>query len=207
MLRHSIFVILFAPAIFFLLLSEAPAEIGPCRPLGGDVMFCGTGNGAARTFYKATSPSGRPGGLSTDRRLLCPKRTIQICKILSYGSAMERSWQNLTAPTGVSVKVEQRAESASAELYAFLDDDKVIGPFELVDLLKPALLAKMQNATDAGDYSLLFFSHPAMTIDNQGRIHVIVCAVAKQNMQDGLITKLRCASLAPIMHSPPRSTR
>ena len=208
MLRHSIFVVLFAPAIFFLLLSEAPAEIGPCRPLGGDVMFCGTGNGAARTFYKATSPSGR---LAFGWRLIDRPPTLMpeendpnlqnIVVRIGDGAILAKShgsyWSLGTKiakaqvsaawspDSRIAVKVEQRAGSASAELFAFLDDDKVIGPFELVDLLKPALLAKMQNATDAGDYSLLFFSHPAMTIDNQGRIHVIVCAVAKQNMQDG----------------------
>jgi len=39
MLRRAIPLALLALAIVFLLLSEAPAEMGPCRPLGGDVMF------------------------------------------------------------------------------------------------------------------------------------------------------------------------
>src|SRR5437588_11701230 len=59
MLRRAIPLALIALAIVFLLLSEAPAEMGPCRPLGGDVMFCGSGAGAVRTLYKTTSPSGR----------------------------------------------------------------------------------------------------------------------------------------------------
>jgi hypothetical protein len=208
MLRHSITLALSALLIFVLFLREAPAEIGPCRPLGGDIMFCGNGEGAVRTFYKTTSPSGRlafgwrlsdrpPTVVPEDNDPNLQNVVIRIgdgaIPAKSHGSYWDLGTKIAKAHVSaawspdsrLAVKVEQRAEFASAELFALLDDDKVIGPFELADLLKPAVLAKMQNATDAGDYSLLFFSHPGMTIDNQGRIHFIVCTVARQNMQDG----------------------
>jgi hypothetical protein len=171
-------------------------------------MFCGSGAGAVRTFYKTTSPSGRLafGWRLTDRPpTVVPEENdpnlenivvrIDDGAILakSHGSYWDLGSKIAKAHVSaawspdshLALKVEQRVGFASAELFAFSDNDTAIGPFELVDLLKPALLTKMQNVTDASNYSLLFFSHPTMTIDNQARIHLIVCTVATQNMQHG----------------------
>jgi hypothetical protein len=161
-------------------------------------MFCGSGDGAVRTFYKATSPSGRLafGWRLTDRPpTVVPKENDpnleNVVVRIGDGAILAQShgayWDLGTKiaeahvsaawspDSRLAVKVEQRADFASAELSRFLDDDGVIGPFELTDLIKPALLAKSQNAMDGNEYNLLFFSHPAMTIDNEGRIHFVVC--------------------------------
>jgi hypothetical protein len=202
MRRHSILRALFGPVIFLLSLREAPAEIGPCRPLGGEVMFCGTGDGAARTFYKSTSPSGRLafGWRLTDRPPTAtpkendPNLENVVVRIgdgailaLSHGAYWDLGTKIAKAHVAaawspnsrIAVKVEQREESASAELFAFSDDDTAIGPFDLADLLKAALLAKMQAAANPADYSLVFFFHPAITIDDQNRIHLVVCAASE----------------------------
>jgi hypothetical protein len=162
-------------------------------------MFCGSGDGAVRTFYKTNSPSGRLafGWRLTDRPpTVVPEENDpnlqNIVVRTSDGAILGKShgsyWSLGTKiakahvsaawspDSHLAVKVEQREISASAELFAFLEDDKAIGPFELADLLKPALLAKMQAAANPADYSLVFFFHPAITIDAQNRIHFVVCA-------------------------------
>ena len=70
----------------------------------------------------------------------------------------------------LAVKVEQRSESASSELFAFDQSDAATGPFELVGVIKPVVLSQMEYNQDADDYGLVFASHPAMTINNDGLI-------------------------------------
>jgi len=161
-------------------------------------MFCGSGAGAVRTLYKTTSPSGRLafGWRLTDRlpTVVPEENDPNLENILvrigdgailakSHGSYWDLGTKIAKAHVSaawspdshLALKVEQRVGFASAELFAFSDDDTAIGPFELVGLLKAALLAKMQVAANHTDYSLLFFSHPTMTIDAQHRIHFVVC--------------------------------
>jgi hypothetical protein len=71
------------------------------------------------------------------------------------------------------VKVERRAEFASAELFAFAENDASIGPFDLVKVIEPAVRAKM-GAKDAGNSVLVFAAHPAMTINDQGLLQAVV---------------------------------
>ena len=82
------------------------------------------------------------------------------------------------------VKVEQRAGFASAELFSFLQDNSAIGPIELVKLIEPAMLARMQGVKDKDNYQLVFTSHPAMTVDDQGLLHANVFT-RDQNSVDG----------------------
>jgi hypothetical protein len=105
----------------------------------------------------------------------------------------------------IAVKVEQREESALAELFAFSDDDTAIGPFDLADLLKAALLAKMQAVANSADYSLVFFFHPAITIDDQNRIHLVVCAASEGT--DGPRYEATISGLGPATYSLRGSTR
>jgi hypothetical protein len=146
MLRRAIAPTLFALAILVLPLSEAPAETGPCRPLGGDTMFCGSSDGAVRTFYKTSSPSGRLafGWRLTDRPpTAVPKENDanleNVVVRIGDGAILAQShgayWDLGTKiakahvaaawspDSRIAVKVEQREESASAELFAFSDDD------------------------------------------------------------------------------------
>jgi hypothetical protein len=69
--------------------------------------------------------------------------------------------------------VERRAEFASAELFAFAENDASIGPFDLVKVIEPAVRAKM-GAKDAGNSVLVFAAHPAMTINDQGLLQAVV---------------------------------
>jgi hypothetical protein len=186
-----------ALALFFA--CAAFAGTGPCRPLGGDVMFCGTGDGATRTFYQTTSPSGRlafgwqltdrpptvePGANDPNLENVVVRTGDGAILAKSHGSYWSLGTKIAKAHVSVAwspdshlaVKIEQRAESASAELFVFLDDDTAIGPFELVETIKSALLAKVPPSKDAKNYNVVFSSHPAITIDNGGLIRTIVHA-------------------------------
>ena len=85
----------------------------------------------------------------------------------------------LSLDSHLFIKVEQRAESASVELFAFAEDDTALGPFELVHVIKSAVIAEMKSNTAAADYGLVFSSHPAMTIDNQGLVCLWLQAVSQ----------------------------
>jgi hypothetical protein len=122
---------------------------------------------------------------------------IQISKILLSGSRMELYWLNLTAHIGISAarspwplcsppghltvifSSKWNSESASVELFAFAEDDTALGPFGLVHVIKSAVIAEMKSNTAAADYGLVFSSHPAMTIDNQGLVCLWLQAVSQ----------------------------
>ena len=72
------------------------------------------------------------------------------------------------------IKVEQRAETASAELFSFGENDAAIGPFDFVNVVKPAVMAKMTNSKQRSNPTLVFAAHPAMTINDQGVMHASV---------------------------------
>lgn len=202
MTPRSIATIFLGAGTMLMSLSSAAAEIGPCRPLGEDVMLCGTGNGAAQTFYKTISPSGRLafGWRLTDRPpTVAPEENDpnleNIVVRIGDGAILAKSrgtyWSLGTKiakahvfaawspDSRLAVKVEQRAESASAEVYAFGDDDTAIGPFELVQVIKPSVLAEMKNRIAAAEYGLVFSSHPSITIDERGLVHILLQAVSE----------------------------
>ena len=79
------------------------------------------------------------------------------------------------------VKVEQRASYASAELFCFAEDDRTIGPFDLVTVIEPALQTYMQGTKDTGNAAFVFAAHPAMNVDDQGLIHVVVNTLASES--------------------------
>jgi hypothetical protein len=191
-----------ALATLFVWPNSATAEMGPCRPLGGAVMFCGSGDRAARTFYKTTSPSGRLafGWRLTDRPpTLVPEENDpsleNIVVRIGDGAVLAKShgsyWDLGTKiakahvfaawspDSHLAVKIEQRAESASAEFFAFTEHDTALGPFELVQVIKPAVLAEMKTQSASDDYALVFSSHPEMTIDNEGLVHICLQAVSE----------------------------
>jgi hypothetical protein len=191
----------------------ASAELGPCRPLGGDTMFCGSGDGAMRTFYKTTSPSGRLafGWRLTDRPPTVvpeendPNLENIVARIgdgailaKSHGSywdlgskiAKEYAFTAWSTDSRLMIKLEQRFGFASAELFAFAEDDTAIGPVELVNVIKPAVLAKMQQIKDSENYSLVFSSHPAMTIDNQGLMRAAVHAEEIKDAMNGPVYEM-----------------
>jgi hypothetical protein len=88
------------------------------------------------------------------------------------------------------VKVEQRNDSVSAELFTFGENDTASGPFELGTVIKPAILAKMEGAKQMDASVLVFAAHPAMTIDDRGLLHAVV-AIQVETKPRGAM-KWRC---------------
>jgi hypothetical protein len=178
--------------------SNASAEMGPCRPATFD-LICGSGDGAARVIVKTISPSKRlafawrlANRPPTDRPEESDPNLENLIVRISDGAILAKSqgsyWDLSTKiakaylitawspDSRLLVKVEQRAGFASAELFSFHQDDSAIGPFELVKLIKPAILAQMQGVKDIDNYQLVFASHPAMRVDDQGLLHANVFA-------------------------------
>jgi len=71
------------------------------------------------------------------------------------------------------VKVEQRAESVSAELFAFVEDDTATGPFDLTEVIASALREKISAPADNNSV-LVFSARPVMAIDDQGLLRAVV---------------------------------
>jgi hypothetical protein len=167
---------------------------GPCKPADFD-LICGSGDGAAHAILKTISPSKRLAFAwrLTDRpppdipRPKDPNLQNFIVRIAdgtivakSYGSYWDLSTKIAKAylftawssDSRLLVKVQQSAESSSAEFFSFAEDGSAAGPFELVNVIKPAMLAKIRHTENAGDNVLIFASHPAMAIGGDGLLHV-----------------------------------
>lgn len=173
--------------------NSARAEMGPCVPAVFD-LICGTGPGAARAILKTVSPSKR---LAFAWRLSNRPPTDQpeqndpylenFVVRLEDGAVLAKShgayWDlgskiakafliaAWSPDNRLLFRVEQSAVSSSAELFLFTDADKAIGPLELVKVIKSALQEKMQESKVPSNSILLFNSHPAITVDDQGSIH------------------------------------
>jgi hypothetical protein len=174
--------------------SSAAAEMGPCAPADFDLL-CGSGNGAARVIVKTISPSRRlafawrladrppnkPDENDPNLENLIVRLEDGSVLAKSHGSYWDLSTKIAKAylmtawspDSRLLVKVERRAEFASAELFAFAENDASIGPFDLVKVIEPAVRAKM-GAKDAGNSVLVFAAHPAMTINDQGLLQAVV---------------------------------
>lgn len=194
MIRQRIATGVLVLSALMLCAGAATAEMGPCTRADFD-LICGSGDGAARAILKTISPSKRlafawrlSNGLPTDiPRPNDPNLQNFVVRIAdgaivasSRGSYWDLGTKIAKAylftawspDSRLLVKVQQNAESSSAELFSFIEDDAGIGPFELVNVIKPAMLAKIRDNGDAGDDLLIFASHPAMGIDSQGLLHV-----------------------------------
>jgi hypothetical protein len=188
--------------------SKAAAEIGPCSPATFD-LICGSGDGAARAIVKTISPSKRlafawrlANRPPTDRPDENDPNLENIIVRIADGAVLAKShgsyWDLSTKiakaflftawspDSRLLVKVEQRAGFASAELFSFLQDDSTIGPFELVKIIEPVMLAQMQGVKDTDNYQLVFASHPAMTFDDRGLLHAEVFT-RNQDSVDGQV--------------------
>jgi hypothetical protein len=180
----------------------AYAEMGPCTPADFDLL-CGGGDGAARVILKPLSPSkrlafawrltDRPPSDRPDEN--DPKLENLIVRT-EDGAVLAKSrgtYWDLGAKIAKAylftawspdsrllVKVQQSAEASSAELFSFAQDDSAAGPFELVNVINPAMLAKIGDGRNAGDNLLIFASHPTMAIDSDGVLHVSVFLISQQ---------------------------
>lgn len=193
--RHIAIIGVTAAALAFAAVAGR-AETGPCTPADFD-LICGTGDGAARAVLKTLSPSKR---LAFAWRLCNRPPTLRpddndpdlenFVVRIEDGTVLAKShgayWDLgtkiakaylMTAwspDSHLLFKVEQRAESASAELFSFAENDAAIGPFDLVKAIKLAVLAKMHGTEDMSNSTLVFAAHPAMTINDQGLMHAAV---------------------------------
>jgi hypothetical protein len=176
--------------------NSARADMGPCVPAAFDLV-CGNGPGAARAILKTVSPSKRLAfawRLSNRPPIDRPEQSDPYLENfvvrIEDGAVLARShgayWDlgskiakaflvaAWSPDSRLLLKVEQSAESSSAELYSFTGADKAIGPIELIKGLKSAVQEKMQQGKAPNNSNLLFNSHPVITVDDQGLIHATV---------------------------------
>lgn len=62
----------------------------------------------------------------------------------------------------------------SAELFAFAEDDRVIGPFDLAKLIDTAVRAQIKGVEPPEQWLLSFAYKPEITIDEQGLIRASI---------------------------------
>ncbi len=210
-------------ALGFLVL-PVRSEMGPCRRDGQESSYCGEGEGAARIIPETTSPSHR---LALAWRMTNRSPTIRpndndpdlesLVVRTEDGAILAKSrgfyWnlgeryaprQYLRAAWSPDSRLLIRTAGRlgvpdSAELFAFTEDDGVIGPFDLTKVFDPAVRAQMKGVKDANEYSLRFSYKPEPTIDDQGLIHASVFTEARDS-RDGPSYDLT-AQAARVAHS------
>jgi hypothetical protein len=196
---------------------RASAEMGPCAPADFD-LICGSGDGAALAIVKTISPSRRlafawrltnkpPGNIPEQDDPALENLIVRLddgtALAKSHGSYWDLSTKIAKAylmtawspDSRLLVKIEQRAQSASAEIFSFTEDDATTGPFNLVKVIEPALQAKMPKA-NTGNSTVAFSAHPATTIDDQGLLHTVVSV-----MQEDGTEGPRYAAVVQVMRS------
>ena len=179
----------------------ARAEMGPCVPAAFDLV-CGNGPGAGRAILKTVSPSKRlafgwrlSNRPATDRPEQNDPYLENFVVRIEDGAVLARSrgayWDlgstiakafliaAWSPDSHLLFRVEQSGESSSAEFYSFTGTDEVAGPIELVKVIKAAVQEKTKEGKGPNNSILLFNSHPAVTVDNQGSIHATVFTRAK----------------------------
>jgi hypothetical protein len=202
MIANRIALIFVISFIFFSLSMPAHAEMGPCLPdEPREVIFCGSGNGAAFVIRETTSPSGKfalawrsPSGPPSEQ----PNDDIQLLIIrLADGAIL---WQGITDywDTGemhvnrlqekagwspdsrwMVRSFESRFSTDNVDLYALGADDHVSGPFDLLQLLDAGAREKLKgHVKNADDYSFSLTSRKEnekpLRLDNQGNIRAEV---------------------------------
>lgn len=173
--------------------------MGPCRQDDHGNFFCGQGDGAARIIPNTISPSNL---LALAWRLKNMPPTFpsyegdpnleSLIVRIEDGAVLARSrgdyWntgdryakqQYLNAAWSPDSRLLIRTAGTgekpdSAELFAFAEDGSVIGPFDLVKVLDPAVRAKMKGVKEANEYVLKFCYKPEVTVDDQDLIHASV---------------------------------
>jgi hypothetical protein len=194
--------------------SNAAAEIGPCVPNDHGSLTCGSGNGAARVIPKTISPSKR---LALAWRITNRPPTSQptegdpdlesLIVRIEDGATLAKSrgdyWdlgeryaphQYLSAAWSPDSRLLIRtagrvAVSDAAELFAFADDDGVVGPFDLAKVFDSAVRGEMKSVKDADQYLFRFSYQPQIAMDDHGLIRASVYTQAPDST-DGPIFNL-----------------
>lgn len=208
MVRRNIAVCAVSLSMLAFCAERASAEMGPCAPADFD-LICGSGDGAARAIVKTISPSRRlafawrltnkpPGNIPEQDDPALENLIVRLddgtALAKSHGSYWDLSTKIAKAylmtawspDSRLLVKIEQRAQSASAEIFSFTEDDATTGPFNLVKVIEPALQAKMPKA-NTGNSTVAFSAHPATTIDDQGLLpHGRFCDAGRRDRRTAL---------------------
>jgi hypothetical protein len=145
--------------------SNAAAEMGPCLPDDHGSLTCGNGDGAARIIPKTTSPSNRlalawrmtnrpPTDRSNDNESDLESLIVRIedgaILVKSQGTYWDigertakgqRAFAAWSPDSRLLVRGAERVGAESAELFVINEGDAVIGPFDLVKVLDPAVRA------------------------------------------------------------------
>ncbi len=212
-MRHK-FLAVAITLVVSLLSQTAHCEMGPCLPDDHGSLTCGYGDGAARIIPKTTSPSGRLAlaWRLTDKppthrpRDSDPSLESLIVRI-EDGTILAKSkgtyWdignryaprQYLRAAWSPDSRLMIRTAGRSglpdsAELFAFTEEDGVIGPFDLTKVFDPAVHAEMKSTKDADQYLIRFSYKPEPAIDDQGLIRASTYTTAPDS-SDGPIYDL-----------------
>jgi hypothetical protein len=197
MLRRAIPPTVLALAIVFLSLSEAPAEMGPCRPVGEDNFVCGAGNGAAKIIPKTISPSkrlalawrftnrppySRPNEHDPNLENFIVRIEDGAVLAKTHGAYWHTGDRTAKANNVASWSPDSRfliaevgsVETENVELFTFVENDGAIGPLDLVKVFEPAVRARMGSSSAANQYSFRITYIPGIAIDAAGLIHASV---------------------------------
>jgi hypothetical protein len=206
MRRAPTFIAALALFSFAVWANSARAEMGPCVPAVFD-LICGNGNGAARVIVKTISPSKRlafawrlakrpPGAIPEANADDLENFVIAIADGTVLAKSHGAYWDLgtkiakaylMTAwspDSRLLVKVEQRAESVSAEVFSFAENDAAVGPVDFASVIKAALQEK-DGAANPGGSSLVFTAIPAITMDDRGAFRATVHLRRKEDAVDG----------------------
>lgn len=194
-------------ALAFFFGGDAAAEMGPCAAASDFDLMCGNGDGAARAIVRTVSPSQRlafawrlinkppvtppeNNDPNLENLIVRLKDGAVLAKFqgeywdLSTKIAKAYLMTAWSPDSHLLVTVEQRASFATAELFAFTDDDTTIGPVDLVQIIEPAMKAKMDIKKDTST-GLEFVARPLMTLTNQGLLHAIVHTIQGEYGPEG----------------------
>jgi hypothetical protein len=172
----------------------ARAVMGPCKADPEANLICGEGNGAARVIAKTISPSKRfalawrltNGPLSRQPNDHDPDVENVVVRIengdvivKTHGSYWENGVRQAKANVfaawspgeGFLVAGVEYNDSETGEIFAFNERGAVIGPFDVVKAIEPAVRAEMMGVKDVDKYSLRFSYMPQITINDQGLMH------------------------------------
>lgn len=183
----------------------AYAGMGPCARDEEDFLTCGRGDGAARVIVKTISPSKRlafawrlanrppnniPEANDPDLQNAILRLADGVILARSRGAYWDLSTKIAPAylftawspDSHLLLKIEQRDNYANAELFFFAGDDTALGPLDLVKVIRPPMLEKVEDdqslSQDLTRYGLIFPAYPKPTIDENGLIHLVANTVA-----------------------------
>jgi len=209
MARERVITRAFAAIAILLWTFAALAEMGPCYKDNLNNSYCGNGDGAARLIPNTTSPSHRlalawrltnrpptirPNDNDPDLESLIVRIEDGAILVISRGfywhlgdryaprQYLRAAWSpdsHFLIRTAGRIGVPDLAE-----LFAFGQDDRIIGPFDLAKPFDAAVRLQMKNIEGAEQYSLGVTDSPTLSVDDRGAIHGSVYMKAPDSGKD-----------------------